>query len=49
MYEHRGTFNVVFQVTTAVAVLATAAHPYQISLLVLLKLISKSPKGIHSF
>ena len=36
MYWHRGTFNVLFQVTTAAAVLAAAAHTYQISLFVLL-------------
>ena len=44
MYEHRGTFNVVFQVTTAAAVLAAAAHPYQISLFVLLSLFQNHPK-----
>ena len=36
MYEHRGTFNVLFQVTTAAAVLAAAAHTLQIYLLILL-------------
>ena len=44
MYEHRGTFNVVFQVTTAAAVLAAAAHPYQISLFVLLSSFQNHPK-----
>ncbi len=44
MYEHRGTFNVVFQVTTAAAVLAAAAHPYQISLFVLLCSFQNHPK-----
>jgi len=36
MDGHRDTFNIVFQVPTAAAVLAAAAHPYQIFLLVLL-------------
>ena len=44
MYEHRDTFNVLFQVTTAAAVLAAAAHPYQISLFVLLSLFQNHPK-----
>ena len=44
MYEHRGTFNVLFQVTTAAAVLAAAAHPYQISLFVLLNSFQNRPK-----
>ena len=44
MYEHRGTFNVLFQVTTAAAVLAAAAHPYQISLFVLLNSFQNHPK-----
>ena len=44
MYEHRGTFNIVFQVTTAAAVLAAAAHPYQISLFVLLGSFQNHPK-----
>ncbi|CBK73614.1 hypothetical protein CIY_07150 [Butyrivibrio fibrisolvens 16/4] len=29
MYSHRGTFNIVFQVTTAAAVLAAAAYTLQ--------------------
>ena len=29
MYEHRGTFNIVFQVTTRAAVLAARAYIYQ--------------------
>ncbi len=44
MYEHRGTFNIVFQVTTAAAVLAAAAHPHQISLFVLLTSFQNHPK-----
>jgi len=44
MDEHRGTFNVLFQVTTAAAVLAAAAHPYQISLFVLLNSFQNRPK-----
>ena len=44
MDEHRGTFNVLFQVTTAAAVLAAAAHPYQISLFVLLTSFQNRPK-----
>ena len=44
MDEHRGTFNVLFQVTTAAAVLAAAAHPYQISLFVLLNSLQNRPK-----
>jgi hypothetical protein len=44
MYWHRGTFNIVFQVTTAAAVLAAAAHPYQISLFVLLCSFQNHPK-----
>ena len=44
MDKHRGTFNVLFQVTTAAAVLAAAAYPYQISLFVLLNSFQNRPK-----
>ena len=54
MDEHHGTFNVLFQVPIAAAVLAAAAHPYLISLFVLLNSFQNRPKvtitlGIHIY
>ena len=44
MYKHRGTFDIVSQVTTAAAVLAAAAYTFKKLLLDFTMLIPKSTK-----
>ena len=47
MYSHRGTFNIVFQVTTAAAILAAAAYTYQNLFLIILISFQNHPSYLQ--
>ena len=49
MHSHRGTWNIVFQVTTAAAVLAAADYTLQKLLFIFLNSFQNPPSILHNF